>query len=78
MTAQQLDAVKSLAKRFGSTLAFTDVLHDPQGLPKGWVSAIVREPYEIPFVGEDGEKHYHKDSKIKITAGVSPAGSVHT
>ena len=73
MTAQQLDAIKALAKRFNSTLAFTDVLHDPHGLPKGWVIAVVREPYEI---GKDGI--YHRDSKIKITAGVSPAGDVNT
>ena len=73
MTAQQLDSVKRLAERFGSALNFTDVVHDPQGLPEGWVSAVVREPYEI---GKDGV--YHKDSKIKITAGVSPAGEVHT
>ena len=41
MTAQQLDAVKRLAERFGSNLSSTDVLHDPFGLPEGWISVVV-------------------------------------
>jgi hypothetical protein len=73
MTVQQLDAVKALAERFGSRLLFTDVLHNPYGLPEGWVSVIVRTPWPI---GEDGT--YHRDTPIKIVAGVSPAGEVNS
>ena len=70
MTAQQLKAIKALAERFNSSLDYVNVNHAPFDLPKGWVSAIIFKP-------EDG-KPAHQCDKIKIVAGVSPEGNVHT
>lgn len=70
MTAQQLDATKRLAERFGSDLAHTSVLHEPYGLPEGWISAIIYKK-ETPLADNGVEN-------ILITAGISPAGETHT
>jgi len=70
MTAQQLDAVKALAKRFNSDLDHTNVVTDAFGLPTGWVSVAVHAKGTKPGEGSV--------STLQIVAGVSPEGSVHT
>ena len=70
MTEQQLDAIKSLAERYNSTLEHTDVRHRPFGLPDGWVTVNICKP-------EQG-KAPHLCNTIIIHAGVSPEGDVST
>lgn len=70
MTAQQLDAVKALARRFDSDLSHTNVMHDPHGLPEGWVQAAVHKKGTKP--------EQESLETLKILAGVGPDGAVHS
>jgi len=70
MTAQQLDSVKSLAERFGSSLKNTSVTHNAFGLPDAWVQVVVFK------VGTKPGCETSED--VIIVAGVSPEGNVHT
>ena len=70
MTRQQLDAAKRLAERFGSDLSHATVLHDPHGLPAGWVSTVIYKKGTPPADTSN--------ENILITAGISPAGETHT
>jgi hypothetical protein len=73
MNEQQLDAIKDLAERFGSSLKHTDVIHEPFDLPAGWVTVLVCRPDPPP-----GEPGWVPSKEVIITAGVSPEGKVHT
>ena len=70
MTEQQLDATKRLAERFGSDLSNTTVLHDPHGLPDGWISTVVYKKGTPP--ADTSSEH------VLIVAGISPAGEVNS
>ena len=72
MTETQLEAIKQLATRYGSSLEHTDVVHDIEGtgicgLPNKWVLVTVHRSGTKP-AGSDPV----------ITAGVSPDGQVCT
>jgi hypothetical protein len=69
MTEQQLDALVSLAKRYNSGPEWCDVLHDPFGLPDGWISVVVFERGTPPGKGTQ--------ATVKIVAGIDPSGRVH-
>mgnify|MGYP003653557498 CR=1 FL=1 len=67
MTELQLDAVRSLADRFNTTLRETDVKHEPFDLPPGWVTVILHRRGTDPI----------EDDPV-LVAGVSPEGRIHT
>jgi len=73
MTLQQRAALDRLIDRFNSTREYTSVLTNPSGLPQGWISAVVREP----FGPEVGTQHV-EDARIKLVAGIDPDGCVHS
>jgi len=72
MTEIQLEAIKRLATRYGSSLDHTDVVHDLEGtgicgLPSKWVLVTVHKAGTKPA-----------GHNPVITAGVSPEGQVAT
>jgi len=72
MTESQLEAIKNLAERYGSSLDHTDVLHDLDGtgicgLPSKWVLVTVHRM---------GTKPHGHDPVI--TGGVAPDGRIST
>tara|TARA_R100000808_G_C2012567_1_gene64448 strand:+ start:78 stop:281 length:204 start_codon:yes stop_codon:yes gene_type:complete len=67
VTELQLDAVRSLADRFNTTLKEVDVRTEPFDLPPGWVTVILHRRGTEP----------HEDDPV-LEAGVSPDGRVHT
>lgn len=70
MTEQQLSAVKALAERFSSDLSHTEVVHDPHGLPPRWVAVAV--------YAKGSSTSERNRQNLKIFAGVSPEGDVHS
>ena len=64
MTDKQMAAIKSLCERFGTDTQYTDIVECPFDLPPDWVSVVVYEK---------GSFH-----RVKIVAGVSPEGNIHS